>query len=153
MSLKKRLGKVPFGLKEIINQYGDAEDSLFRLRYLKVFDLKKSLLYQGKEANKIYAHYLIGDLFVDCLNDCVESLGDEFREYGGCFNYRKKTGSNELSVHSWGIAIDYLPSLGEYGKKSKIPKKVLEIFNSRDIINGGSWLVPDGMHFQCCDGY
>lgn len=30
--------------------------------------------------------------------------------FGGCYAYRNKTGSRDLSLHAWGIAVDYDPA-------------------------------------------
>ncbi|MDR1239347.1 MAG: M15 family metallopeptidase, partial [Treponema sp.] len=91
----------------------------------------------------------------------LEALGPEYRRYlmppGGSFNYRPITGTDRLSPHSFGIAVDIAtgPShywlwertgIGEY--KNSIPRVIVEIFEKHGFIWGGAWRHFDTMHFE-----
>ncbi|NPA27979.1 MAG: M15 family metallopeptidase [Epsilonproteobacteria bacterium] len=72
---------------------------------------------------------------------------------GGTFKWRKIAGTNRLSFHSFGTAIDinvkhanYWRWGGEY--KNSIPKKIVEIFEKHGFIWGGKWYHFDTMHFE-----
>ena len=69
----------------------------------------------------------VGKVFIDVLHEIgqykgVDWLGEKrYDYYGGCFNFRKKRGQGELSIHSWGIAVDLNPHLAPFKKKSHQP--------------------------------
>jgi peptidoglycan L-alanyl-D-glutamate endopeptidase CwlK len=80
---------------------------------------------------------------------------------GGTFNWRPIAGSEQLSAHSFGIAIDIDPTYSDYwrwspgggpGKlipyKNKIPHRIVEIFERHGFIWGGKWYHYDTMHFE-----
>ncbi len=79
---------------------------------------------------------------------------------GGTFFWRKIAGTNRLSPHSWGIAIDLNPRQGVYwrgnkkrGEEVKIlsdkyPQEIVEIFEKHGFIWGGKWSHFDLMHFE-----
>lgn len=101
-----------------------------------------------------YGHKYIADAVIDAYKEILEIYGYEFirnhglDEYGGCFNYRKSRGSDNWSVHSWGLAVDILPSLGKYKEPSMIPYHFVDAFLNRGFVWGGFWDKPDGMHFS-----
>jgi len=73
--------------------------------------------------------------------------------YGGGYNFRLMRGSNRLSVHSYGAAIDLAPSYNGLGMKYKpdtrmMPLKVVRIFEQEGWEWGGQWHRPDAMHFE-----
>jgi hypothetical protein len=75
----------------------------------------------------------------------------DFQLAGGCYNPRFNRGADpgySLSRHSWGIAIDFNPSTNQYGAEPTMPAEVVEIFRRWGFSWGGSWSVPDGMHFE-----
>ena len=85
-----------------------------------------------------------------------------FQEMGGTFNWRKIAGTKRLSSHSFGIAIDLNPSLGDYWKWERdqdrlgdmkrrlaYPGKIVRIFEKHGFIWGGKWYHYDLMHFEC----
>lgn len=75
--------------------------------------------------------------------------------FGGAYNFRLKRGGSTLSMHSWGIAIDFDPANNAMGDVTpKIPMWVVSIFESHGWLWGGRWSGHrcDGMHFQRATG-
>jgi len=79
---------------------------------------------------------------------------NDWDRWGGCFNFRLKRGSNELSTHAWGIAVDINPHIAPFGgDPDKQPYFIVKAFERRGFEWGGRWSYPDGQHFQACHGY
>lgn len=78
----------------------------------------------------------------------------------GTFNWRKVSGQQNLSVHSFGAAIDLNTRYADYwlwsgGKpgnvpntRSRYPMKIVEVFERHGFIWGGRWYHYDTMHFE-----
>lgn len=78
----------------------------------------------------------------------------------GTFNWRNIAGTDRLSVHSFGAAIDLDTSYADYwrwagGKpgnvpvyKNRMPMEIVEIFERHGFIWGGRWYHYDTMHFE-----
>jgi hypothetical protein len=78
---------------------------------------------------------------------------------GGGFNWRPIAGTESLSAHSFGIAIDLNPDLGGYWKWDKgdasdmkrridYPAEIISIFEKHGFVWGGKWYHFDLMHFE-----
>ena len=72
---------------------------------------------------------------------------------GNCFNGREirtntGTSGRNLSRHSWAAAIDLNPSTNPFGGKPTINLCIVEIFRAHGFAWGGSFSIPDGMHFE-----
>ncbi len=91
----------------------------------------------------------------------LETLGPEYHKYlippGGTFNYRVVAGTNRLSMHSFGIALDIAVGPSHYWQweqkgpgeyKNSIPYRIVEIFEKHGFIWGGKWYHFDTMHFE-----
>jgi len=75
----------------------------------------------------------------------------DFQTAGGCYNPRLNRGADpgySLSRHSWGIAVDLNPTTNPYEGKPAMPLEIVEIFRRWGFSWGGTWTVPDGMHFE-----
>lgn len=72
------------------------------------------------------------------------------REYDGTFQYRKIAGSDNLSFHSWGIAIDFAASRNGLGKTTTdLPKWFIKCFTDHGFFWGGNFKGrKDPMHFE-----
>ena len=163
------LGEVPDGLEAINAVYGcpDKDENFildpdFFDTKIRVYKLPFPLRLSWKPhilAKYIQCHRDIGEALLDALHEIgqykgVDWLGDKrYDYYGGCFNFRKKRGLGDLSIHSWGIAIDLNPHIAPHRKKSHQPRFIVKAFEDRGFNWGGNWLVPDGMHFQAVHGY
>lgn len=85
-----------------------------------------------------------------------------YMQSSGTFYWRKVRGSNRLSAHSYGIAIDIAVKQSDYWKwghpqatetdtinyKNRIPLTLVEIFEKHGFIWGGRWYHYDTMHFE-----
>ena len=78
----------------------------------------------------------------------------------GTFNWRPIAGTNQLSAHAFGIAIDINPDYSDYWRwggtsangaipyHNRIPPRIVEIFERHGFIWGGKWYHYDTMHFE-----
>ena len=77
---------------------------------------------------------------------------------GGTFVWREIAGTNRLSMHSFGIAIDLNPSLPYWrtephpetmpARRKAFPPEILAAFEAEGFIWGGKWAAFDLMHFE-----
>lgn len=78
----------------------------------------------------------------------------------GTFNWRRVSGAPNMSVHSFGAAIDLNTKFADYwvwagGRPGKVPKyanryplDIVDIFERYGFIWGGRWYHYDTMHFE-----
>lgn len=108
---------------------------------------------------------------VNNVNEQLQKVSDELdilpqmKDYlksAGTFNWRLIKGSNRLSTHSFGIAIDIAVKHSNYWQwdcrciseetdlkyKNRIPQQIVEIFEKHGFIWGGKWYHYDTMHFE-----
>lgn len=86
--------------------------------------------------------------------------GDAFDNVGGSFNWRVIAGTDRLSSHSFGAALDLNTKSGGYWKWSgaqpgkvgdfpvPYPPALIATFERFGFIWGGKWHHYDGMHFE-----
>ena len=78
------------------------------------------LWYDGSRVSSIAVHKAVAEHVQAALREVLEYYGIErikalgLDQYGGCYNYRKATGSSNLSMHAWGIALDFAPATNAY---------------------------------------
>lgn len=95
------------------------------------------------------------------VNELIKSnkqIGAFVYPTSGTFNFRRIAGTNRLSAHSYGIAIDLASNkwdywkwaTGEQGQKrlSSYPKQLVEVFERNNFIWGGKWGHFDILHFE-----
>jgi len=107
---------------------------------------------------------------INNISDKIQSIADELskkphlKKYlttpGGTFNWRKISGTDRLSCHSFGIAIDINVKYSDYWKwskgkngkpkyQNKIPYEIAAVFEKYGFIWGGKWTTHfDTMHFE-----
>jgi D-alanyl-D-alanine carboxypeptidase-like protein len=94
----------------------------------------------------------------------LDALPARFDRYlypsAGTYNCRKIAGTDRVSAHGHGIAIDINTEQtdywrwnkprpdGSYAYKNKIPAEIVEIFEKHGFIWGGKWHHYDTMHFE-----
>ncbi len=80
----------------------------------------------------------------------AEGLADKIHpdDYAGCYYPRFIAGTTQLSLHSFGIAVDLNVSENQRGTAGSMDPRVVEIFRSWGFTWGGSWHYTDPMHFE-----
>lgn len=68
--------------------------------------------------------------------------------FAGCWNPRLIAEGGDLSRHAWGIAVDINAEGNPTGTGSGQHDAIVELFTRSGWGWGGSWLVPDPMHFE-----
>jgi len=98
----------------------------------------------------------------DKLKLVIEELNQlpaEFNKFlvnpGGTFNWRNIAGTDRLSNHSFGSAIDINTKYTDYWQwnknltyQNRIPFEIVKIFEKHGFIWGGKWYHYDTMHFE-----
>lgn len=101
-----------------------------------------------------YVHPVIAKPFVAALTTILNYYGPSYLRahdldlFGGCHNNRPVAGGGRLSVHAWGLAVDYVPHLGALGVPSTVPHVIVKAFEDVGFHWGGWFTRKDGMHFS-----
>lgn len=148
---------VPYS--EIKNVYGDPIDNgdFARLKRVRLpFPLRLSWKPETV-INYTYTHPAIAQPTIDALSEILAFYGlsfiqeKELDRFGGCHNYRQVAGGSRLSVHAWGLALDYCPELGRLGYPPMTPHVIVRAFERVGFHWGGLFSRRDGMHFSGID--
>jgi hypothetical protein len=125
-------------------KYGDP----YMEKHMALF-VVPSELRQGKIPAKIYCNKdLVSPLKSAFANLIHREYIDELKTWDGCFSIRQIRGSNSMSLHSWGIAIDVNAAENGLGKEPKLSFGFVKCFTDVGFDWGGYWKRKDGMHFQ-----
>lgn len=96
------------------------------------------------------------------LDRLVQQPGQNYlrtylKDPGGTFKWRNIAGTDRLSPHSFGIAIDINSEHSDYWQRSadggaayhnQIPMEIVKVFEKYGFIWGGKWHHYDTMHFE-----
>ncbi len=85
------------------------------------------------------------------LQDVIDrGLQDEIHpdEYAGCYYPRFIAGSNTLSNHAFGLALDLNVPGNQRGTVGEMDRGVVQIFQKWGFTWGGDWAYTDPMHFE-----
>lgn len=119
------------------------------------------LFYEGKQVKTIRVHRLIARHVKDALTEVLQCYGEDeihrlgLNLYGGSYNYRNTSGGSSLSMHAWGIALDFSPAANSY--TTRAPRASLshkdcehwwEIWESHGAVSLGRSCDRDWMHLQ-----
>ena len=81
------------------------------------------LYYCGTPVKTIRVHKAIADRVEAALKEILAHYGTAeikrlgLDQYSGSYNYRKSTGGSSLSMHAWGIALDFAAEKNTYAMK------------------------------------
>lgn len=114
---------------------------------------------KARLVNTITLHKKCSAAFLTSLEEIRDNFDQRERKLyqldmcGGGYNFRLMRGGNQLSVHSWGAALDLAPEINWLGRKydeklNMMPKEVVRIFEKNGLKWGGRFNRPDAMHFE-----
>lgn len=119
------------------------------------------LYYCGTPVKTIRVHKLIAADVEAALKEILAHYGQAeikrlgLDQYSGSYNYRKSTGASSLSMHAWGIALDFAAEKNTYSMKK--PQASLshpdcemwwKIWEKHGAVSLGRELGYDYMHLQ-----
>ena len=119
------------------------------------------LYYCGTPVKTIRVHKAIAKDVEAALKEILAHYGTAeikrlgLDQYSGSYNYRKSTGASSLSMHAWGIALDFAAEKNAY--KMKKPQATLshpdcnkwwEIWEKHGAVSLGRECDYDWMHLQ-----
>ena len=120
-----------------------------------------TLYYEGQPLRTIRVHRLIATHVAAALREVLEHYGPaEIRrlgldQYGGSYNYRSSTGGSTLSMHAWGIALDFAPATNAYSTHAPAAtlshpdcERWWQIWESHGATSLGRARGYDWMHLQ-----
>lgn len=120
-----------------------------------------TLYYDGKPVHSIRVHQAVALHVQQALREVLAHYGTEeihrlgLDLYGGSYNYRSTSTGKALSMHAWGIALDFAPDTNAYNTKK--PRATLSrpecepwwrIWESHGAVSLGRECDMDWMHLQ-----
>lgn len=120
-----------------------------------------TLYYEESPVKSIRVHHLIAAHVKAALEEVLAHYGkDEIQrlgldQYGGCYHYRPTRNGKSLSLHAWGIALDFAPRSNGFALKS--PRASLshpdcvawwQIWECHGAVSLGRQRNYDWMHLQ-----
>ena len=105
-------------------------------------------------SQSVECHRKIEAPLLNALKELARAgLAHEVRSCEGCYWPRHKMHdpARELSLHSWGVAIDFNASTNLPGTAGNMHSHVVEVFAKHGFYWGGHF--GDPMHFQYAHGY
>ena len=81
----------------------------------------------------------------------ARGLAGTVKSYDGCYvpRFIERNPNNSISLHTWGIAVDFNASRNPLNRPSTQDPTVVRIFKKWGFTWGGDWSSPvDPMHFQ-----
>jgi len=111
-------------------------------------------LHSGGNSSTVLVHKLIRSQFERIFQAiAAEGLWDAIQPVSGPFYFRNIAGSDQLSMHAFGLAIDINPAVFAPGQNRVFPDPfVVEIFQDHGFHWGIFFPTPDPMHFQFATG-
>jgi hypothetical protein len=115
---------------------------------MTLFEVPKELQV-GKIPKRIYCNKDIVEPLKKSFKQLIDTgLVSELETFDGCFNIRQQRGSQVMSMHSWGLAVDFNASANKLGTHGEFSDEFIKCFTDNGFINGRIWKRKDPMHFE-----
>ncbi len=102
-----------------------------------------------KTVRKIYCNKDMKPALEQALRNIRDrGLAGELKTFGGCFNIRTVRGSDKLSTHSYGLAVDINSESNGLGQEPTMSAELVKCFTDEGFTWGGNFKRKDGMHFE-----
>lgn len=158
----------PNGSQELRTVFGDPmpfvnDKPTWESQALTTQQLTTPLIYayaQDQSITRVRAHRLLADHLAATLQACVsKGVPRERMKYGGCYVWRaKRTATGQLSLHTWGVAVDLEPAENPLGEPwvddgKRLDARIIATFKDMGWFWGGEFQgTKDPQHFQWATG-
>lgn len=164
------LPPLPHGLDAVMATFGDphpyADHEMgWEIKYLTMLVLPQPLIWSvnpEQPIRRLRAHKLIAQHMVDTLMACLDAgVPPERMKFGGAYAWRTKRGSStNLSLHTWGIAIDIEPvenpmgiAWEELDPATRLDERIIDVFLDKGWYWGNDFSGRhDSQHWQFAEG-
>lgn len=153
------LTTTPNGLDQIIDVFGNIDDSNFEKDNIVSFKFPYTMRYAGQIVKTGRCHKLLKENF-EAVFERIKKEGLEYyaNDYSGCYAKRSIRGfKSHASTHSWGVSVDLEVAdnpLGLSEDKAPMNRGVIKIFKDAGFFWGGKFQKrPDPQHFQFAKNY
>lgn len=143
--------------ERLVKAYGNPHDTVaFTKRNLVTWPLPAAMAavwpkFAGHVITRITINKaLIGPLTAVFAELIETGLVKELKTYDGAYNYRPQRGSNALSMHAYGLALDFNAQTNGLGKPVTFSQKFLDVWRRHGWTCGADFPMPrtDGMHME-----
>ena len=157
----------PEGLQEVISVFGDPRPfvntkAVWEESALAMMPLAVPLIYAydaSQSVRRVRAHRLMVEHLVATLQACLAAgVPLQRMKYGGCYQWRPKRTAAQLSLHTWGIAVDLEPAENPLGEPwaddgRRLHPAIIDTFKKHGWFWGGEFeKTLDPQHFQWATG-
>lgn len=144
---------IPSSRDELYALFGDPLDSGYWTAYggfcATPLELNHVFPYQWEGQNGFWCNKLLIPIFNRVYKKLVDqNLCDTLVTFDGCYAVRYIRGGNDLSMHSWGIAVDHNARTNLLGTDGDMNQKAVNVFESEGFYWGGRFKRKDPMHFE-----
>ncbi|MDO7847648.1 M15 family metallopeptidase [Hymenobacter sp. M29] len=136
--------------------YGDPNSKEFQAKHmvLYVFPDWVAKIFPPYQHQAVRKQWVNKDLITPLeavFKELLETgLWKELKTFDGLWNIRNKRGLNELSIHSWAIALDLNALTNPLGGKVTFSQAFLNVWRKHGFVCGADFGAgrSDGMHYQ-----
>ncbi len=141
--------------------YGNPRSRGWQAANLVLYVPPWKMYYEGKPIRGITIHKKCRDSLARVFDKAWEMYGKSqaeiekhhLHDFSGSYNLRNIRGSNRLSMHAYGCALDIAAELNAMGSpwnpRKGLPMEFVKLFEDEGWTWGGRWRGrPDAMHFQ-----
>ena len=148
---------MPTTYDRLVAAYGDPhQQPAFAARNLTTYSLPTDVAkvwppFAGHPITRITVNKAVIPPLLKVFAELVATgLVRELKTYDGGYNYRPQRGSTRLSMHSFGVALDFNAATNGLGKPVTFSAAFLGVWRRNGWTCGADWKMPrtDGMHFQ-----
>jgi hypothetical protein len=148
---------IPYGRNGVLGAYGDfrwREGKGGRIDIDDAWEAAHIAAYRLHTGRTVMLHRAVGEEFVALFRAACQASG--YTPASVQTHVPRHTlwdPAKPLSLHSWGIAVDFDPTsnpMGGKGSKLRTPAGALfvQVFRDAGWTWGGDWKMKDDMHFQ-----
>jgi hypothetical protein len=140
----------PFMQKEMTSYFGDPRDPSFAQEFLRRMEFSDLGI---PNIGAIYGNYVLERPLRKAFEAIINAgLSDVITTYDGCWNIRTMKSQKQLSMHAWGIAVDFNAATNPFTYDDLVtdfPSAFILCFAQAGFEWGGLWnSCKDAMHFQ-----